>query len=487
MILNIFKVGPFTGNVTTNSIRIWAAVDEQDVNKVCIGHVRWKKSNEDIYPEENSESFEIEGYFDGTGIIDVNSLSPSTRYDFQSCYSTGESQNQVLDWPTEINSNCSAKTSPLEASSEGTSFILGSCRDHADGKDGLSDKTFKTIYEAIDSNKYPIPDISIMTGDQIYSHVEENIKAEGFYKYRDIYRQQFTETNFSKVMKILPSYFQMDDHEVQNDWGFNDFKNESEKDKLDNAMRAYNAYQASLCPVFKNSDHYKSHGNERKVNEKYWYDFKRNDCDFFVMDVRHDRKKENDSWSLRSTGGENDQLQDLLKWIHNANNNKVNFIVTPVPMFPDPKKHAPLSFPLFILNTLFLSGTYKELWVSNHQQRKEIIDAISRSSAKFAFLSGDVHCSFACSMQLDNGKKIHSIVSSAFNWMLPGVRRSHFNWKNLKGFGHLSKPYEVHNNRAVQHNNNYTLIKINSDKTITVTIYDGHSGDIFKEPMLLDW
>ncbi|NVJ96622.1 MAG: alkaline phosphatase D family protein [Alphaproteobacteria bacterium] len=467
-----FTVGPFCGHTTTDTVRIWGAVNTEHINVQCRGIVRWRKETELDFPAENQQYFNILGEDkDGTGIADVPNLDQGTLYIFQAHYFLGEADEHVT-WHEDSHEICMARTVPASLDAKGTSFILGSCRDHGSLEgDGLSDLTFRMIHQAIHNEEYPTPDLMLLGGDQIYVDM-----GHGFL-HSKIYRAQFAETHFDLVRRCIPTYMQMDDHEVQNDWSRSNVKDDHHTEGL----KYFEAYQAASGPVFPTVADYETEA----FTPLYWYKFDRHDSRYFVMDVRNERFSNNPDaskyeyeWHLRND--EDDvteaQIAALVSWIEDAPADKFSFILTPVPLFPDAK---PYFWPPFA------TGSIKELWTSNTRQRNEILDAINASSGKFIFLSGDVHCSFTAQLTLECGKKVYSIVSSAMNWMLPGLNKHWFDKEKLRHRSTADGNLEVLNDGHIETRNNYTLVTVRGSDEVEVVVYDGHHGGQVKEKIQL--
>ena len=484
MDIHVFEVGPHTGNALENTIRVWGAVKKEHATNQCHGFVRWKEKCECSYQNECTEhpfktsKFGISRHFDGTGIFDIPSLKANTRYEIQTCYSIQETELSDLLWPSDNGSFCTSITSHSQGASGTTTFILGSCRDQGPRIDGESDETFKTINKLIKNGEIQSPDMLWMTGDQIYIDRPTGLNTHGYEKFTDLYRKQFTETEFSKLMKTTPAFLQMDDHEVDNDWSYDKLQDNNIQ-TLHNGMHSYNAYQASLCATFNSEEEYLSYPSCAPYLNKYWYEVDRHNCSFFVMDVRYDRGNATESdklekWRLGATSPLSTQLERLENWITSSDRgNKVNFIVTPVPFLVDPKRW---SWTLLGAKNYSLWHTRKELWYSNTKERNRILDAIDNSNANFVFLSGDVHCSFVVSMQTRNGKTLYNIVSSAFNWMSPGLTYGDFNWTRLRNcprqFGSLNLV-----NNYVEDRNNFTYVTVLDGGNVNVKIIKGKTGE----------
>lgn len=495
MDIHVFEVGPFTGNVSQNNIRVWGAVKKEHMILPCYGYVRWKEHCDCSYHDAcethpfSASTFGISNHFDGTGICDIRGLRANARYLIQICYSMLDMGPSEVQWPEDNYSYCTSITSQSAGSPHETTFIFGSCRDQGPGFDGDSDETFNTINRLIKNGEIEPPDMLWMCGDQIYIDRPTGLSTNGYEKFTDLYRKQFTETEFSKLMKTTPAYLQMDDHEVENDWSYAKMQH-SEKDNqaLHNGMRSYNAYQASLCATFRSEEEFLSYPLPAPYLNKYWYKVDRHDSSFFVMDVRYDRGEASDTdkletWRLGATSPISVQLDELENWIRSSDrDNKVNFIVTSVPFLVDPKRW---SWRFMGLVNVSLRHTRKELWYANTKERNRILEAIETSDAHFVFLSGDVHCSFVVSMLTRNGKRIHNVVSSAFNWMSPGLARGDFNWSNLRNCPHQAGSINLINN-YVEHKNNFAYLTVSDSGHIEVKIIKGKTGDCeFEENIAL--
>lgn len=475
MLGNVFAVGPFTGYARTTGIRLWAAVASADVHAAVVGAVRWKPVDQADFSAEHRALFAINPHFDGAGIIDIQGLEPDVRYEFQACYISSAIDLATIEWPDAPGSRCQASTVASASGQGETSFFLGSCRHHGPQQGGQSDKAFETMNALVDNGTIPVPDMLWMIGDQIYRDGPHQLPLTGFDYFREIYRQQYSEPQFTRLMQRVPAYLQMDDHEVHNDWAYNKMQSDSKIALLRDGMRGFDAFQAALGPVF-TPETFQSTNATASSERPYWYDIERGDCAFFILDVRHDRNKNQHRWWFRSSGEEG-QLNQLLQFIQTADSQKVNFIVSPVPMFPDAKK----DFVANVLNWFGAAGAYKELWTSNYQDRKVILDAIDSSDAKFVILSGDVHCSFTARLVLSSGKVVHNVVSSAFNWMLPGLRKSAFRWGALRGMAHDVSGVELLAGK-VETDNNFTHLAVKDDLSVVVSVYRAADGQCSSGP-----
>ncbi len=166
-------------------------------------------------------------------------------------------------------------------------------------------------------------------------------------------------------MRRLPAYMMLDDHEIQNDWTGEKFDNQEKRfhpETFTRAQKAFEAYQACLGKRVKYAGAFGPNDFLGKgMSKEYWYDFSYGNCDFFMADVRAENKRH------KGVKGEPKvlsckQFGDLTKWLK-RDRDRVKFIVSPVPVFPDTRPYIPFS------------GT-RDKWGSGVQQRHEIFEFI---------------------------------------------------------------------------------------------------------------
>ena len=343
----------------------------------------------------------------------------------------------------------SFKTFSAEGAS--TTFIFGSCRHYGN----LPPRQGDTAFIGIDRHKNHQADFLLMGGDQIYADYPTkylgsynpfklNTPPKSYDGFLDKYRIYYDQKGFRKVTGNLPSYMVYDDHEIQNNWShgaFNDRWHKKfvkfETETYDNGIKAYFAHQAIFSPVMHpahNPGIARLNWSGKGVisaalkNTKYYYEFTHGDCVFFVMDVRGQRKTlaVDRNGSLQGYYnktvkmiGEDQKLAlyDFLE--RNKNEQKVKFVVSPTPFFPD-----------------YIGGfsSPRDIWTGYAAQREEIINEIRRiaeskddSYVLPVFLGGDVHQSLIATLTCKTSDPekpmvLHSVVSSAFNWYIFGVQ-----------------------------------------------------------------
>lgn len=497
-------VGPMVGHTTSYGFRLWGCGPKRN-DVIGVARIRSAGSSQDLGPK----AFPFVAYYDFVGIVDFGSLReehsddslvPNTLYEYEIGWvedRTADGIAESLDdlvWSANEKWVLSGtvKTFPdPEDMNSTTTFFLGSCRDNT----FLGDKgegTFRAMETTLQDDICRQTQFILMTGDQIYidhSHPLP-VPAFGLEKYHEEYRRAFSRKNFNAVTRRLPTYMMIDDHEVQNDWSRGQYEREKERRWIKtfhwktfaNAMQANEAYQASLSPVIKSAENFgpsefPKRSDVEEPSTRYSYKFRHGQCGFFVLDTRSestvgkDSDNEGDAKILSddiSTG----QLSELKKWLIDRKE-KFKFIVSPIPVFPDTQK---------------LFGNPKDKWGGAPKQRHEMLKRIFEKrddNPRVVFLSGDVHVSYVAQLTLnddDNGFIIYNVVSSAFNWVPPGLQRGNFAWGSLakKDLRDTSdamfkskQVYGPENQRKQVHKkNNFARIKVKGDN-VTVQFIRG--------------
>ena len=286
-----------------------------------------------------------------------------------------------------------------------------------------------------------------MIGDQIYAD-DLNVVApdEEVAQYFARYRDAFSQPYLKSLMSNVSTYMTLDDHEIEDNWPSSASSRDMQR-KFPNAMHAYQVYQASHSPILQISDTGKLMGKP----EKYYYSFLDGCCDFFVTDIRTERDLEEEEIIS------DEQMQELLSWLDNGSG-RVKFVVTSVPFFPDFKK----------LN--------EDKWSGFKGQRDRIISLIrDRQIKKVVFLSGDVHCSMAAELDINNSGSdplnIYSIISSSFFWPYSHTKASQFNLTGFVASARNENAYRLGRVSEVYSGDNFSRVSVSNER-IAVEVYE---------------
>ena len=491
------EIGPLVGHTTATGFRLWGRVRDA-ASAVGVARIRQRGSRQ-FGP---AAVFAFEAWYDGVGIVDfghlfagdgVAPLPPRTNYEFQIGWVTALRREDVaaavdaLDWPAwaerGLRSGGTVTTFPAENGIDvPTVFLVGSCRDPT----SLGDKgetSFGSILGFTDETSQPAANFILMTGDQIYiDPMLVSVDARNgasLEQYWERYREAFALPRFSSVMRRLPAYMMMDDHEVQNNWTLG--KVQANKDyrieTMSHGLQAYEAYQASLSPLVRAANFRAECFPLVAGLTRYHYCFRHGQSDFFVLDVR----SESEVGGVRNGQPiqaplilrRNHQFQDLKDWLIDGFEG-VKFVVSPVPVFPDTK--GPF-------------GSPEDKWGGAVAQRSELLDYIWQNRDKIPrliFLSGDVHVSFVSKLQRQDvpDYRVYNVVSSAFNWVPPGLQEWNFKWGPLervttaaspKG-DYVSSRYRTEGQAGVHKVNNYARISAYRG-SVTVEFIRGKTGE----------
>ncbi len=459
-IIQPLSVGPIVGHTDFDHARVWGRGEYEPQAsgspRRTFGIARIRKMGHNHYGAP--EFFKMNPNFDISGIIIFKSLEPHTQYEFEVGFFYSDKELEELSTKTEWNWHNASQGHFRTATRDVTvsrSIVFGSCRYllklfGGTWFDSRGDKTFRSINRQIQSGE----DIDkfLMIGDQIYAddlnfidpdkHVDEFLS-----RYRDAFSQPHIRTLMSRVSTNMT----LDDHEIEDNWPSNaDCRDKMRKYPA--AMHAYQIYQmshSSLIPIDKR-------GRMKGTPTHFYYQFKDGCCDFFVTDTRTERDL--DEKEMISE----EQMHQLLDWLAN-DSGMVKLVVTSVPFFPDTRKGG------------------EDKWKGFQHQRDEILQFIrTHNIKKVVFLAGDVHCSLAAEMDIsEDGKPkhvIHSVVSSAFYWPYPHMKRKEFKLSGHIASEHHGEAYRLTKVSKVFSGDNFTRLHI-SQEGLEVKVYE-RKGDL---------
>lgn len=301
------------------------------------------------------------------------------------------------------------------------SFIVGSCRyPGLFWKTKHADKIFGAVGKEIDKNVNGItPSFVLMVGDQIYAdllsrHLSIGL-ADTYEEFQDRYINAFGSRNMRRLLRNVPTYMILDDHEIEDNWTQDRIRGSSKRMLFNLAIGAYMSYQWSHGP--------RTHGG------RLYYNFDYGGYPFFVLDTRTQRfidDVEDDLADNHMLGrpsldpDEPSQLDLLLTWLKNQQDDRGNvpkFIVSSSVFVPNPMTARAKKKPRK------MEGT--DSWPGFPNTRRAILDHIVQNGIQnVVFLSGDIHCSNLAEMYFSGTPaaekiKAFSITSSAFYWPFP--------------------------------------------------------------------
>ena len=434
------SVGPIVGHTTDTSVRLWIrAADVPDLRTVGVAALyEWGRSE----PKE-VRYFRLHREYDRTGTVDFEGLKPDTRYTARLGSVTVDSLDSDLivedeevfeRLPKDLRvwkedflrldpevSEATFTTHP-RATEKGFSFLMGSCRyPGLMGQSKRSDEIFQAMYRHVElaRNETPLPPrFVLMMGDQIYADkLNRSLpmgRADTWREFQERYVEAFTTPYIRQLMRSVPTYMILDDHEIEDNWVQSRLKDALKRDLFHNAIRAYMSYQWVHGP--------------RNFDKRIHYSFDCAQVPFFVLDGRTQRIRDDDDGSLRGNHllgypakksapgfkGQLDQFCDWLVEMQEQRGNVPKFVVSPGVFAPND------------VGARGANGGSSDSWAAFPETRRHVLRTIVGNGVQnVVFLSGDIHCSNVSEISFEKkrgGKlplKAFSIVSSAFYWPFP--------------------------------------------------------------------
>jgi alkaline phosphatase D len=307
------------------------------------------------------------------------------------------------------------------------SFILGSCRyPGLLWKAKQSDAIFGPLLEEAQGRDGRDPArFALMVGDQIYAdmlnrHIPVGL-ADTFEEFQERYHSAFGSRCMRKLLRHLPTYMILDDHEIEDNWSQDRILKAEHRRVFNLAIDSYRSYQWVHGPTC--------------YGMRLYYYFQCGGYPFFVLDLRtqrfmddvEDQLEDNHLLGRPSLDSEEpSQLDLLLAWLQKSQDNygdRPKFIGCSSVFVPNPmgartgrtgSPHQKVKW-----------AQASDSWPGFPATRTAILRHIVKHSIQnVVFLSGDIHCANVAAMRFTGSKnakklKAFSITSSAFYWPFP--------------------------------------------------------------------
>ena len=330
------------------------------------------------------------------------------------------------------------RTYPQAGQKQDLNFLLGSCRypgllwkiKEADMIFGpVRDEALgQTERKATDSTP-PVTtdpcDFVLMVGDQIYAdmynrHVPVGL-ADTFEEFQERYHTAFGSPNMRTLLKRVPHYMILDDHEIEDNWTQDRLKKAASRKVFHLAIGAYMSYQWSHSP--------------RTFQTRLYYAYECKGYPFFVLDTRTqrfmddvpDKLEDNHMLGRPALKGEEpgqlERLLEWLKWAQTAHGDAPKFIVSSSVFAPSPMDAREGRDGSPEQQVKRKQGS--DSWPAFPTTRKAVLSTIIDNGVQnVVFLSGDIHCANVATIDFSGTKaaerlKAFSITSSAFYWPFP--------------------------------------------------------------------
>lgn len=499
------SLGPIVGHTTAKTARIWirgAEVDYQRTIGVAALGVAGEQFSQVKY-------FRLHREFDRTGCVEFDKLAPETQYTVRTGSLALDSTDadflaedeQVFDklpkpqvWLDELGHlpepQSEARFQTFPVSSDRIRFAFGSCRYPGflwNTKRG--DRIYKAICDRAAAKGQAAPlAFVLMVGDQIYADRANLLplnKADTPAEFHERYSTAWGSPNMRRLMRLLPTYMILDDHEIEDNWERGRLNKDSKRVLFNMAIQYYQSYQWIHGP--------------RTFGGKLYYTFESGGFPFFVIDTRTQRIRSDDLAANhllgrpRKPGGDRirGQLDELCNWLGQQQRkigDRPKFIVSSNVFVPNPVdslKHPEKS----------------DSWPAFPETRRAVLEKIVTSNVNnVVFLSGDIHCSNVARITFeDNGQplplKAFAITSSAFYWPFPFADGDpndyvHDSKKEGDGFDIKGKVVMHYQSFAFEQEDNFTEVDVrfNDDTSkgkIVSTVYNARGSSLKSTPLEL--
>ena len=465
--LRTVGLGPIVGHVTSTTARIWVrrgdpadevadiARHRRTVGVIAIVAIDGKKLR-----NRSAHYFRLQREFDRTGVFTLGAdtgigetatsleLTPGTQYSVRVGTLTIDDPDPDSDsisndllgkrlpaasvWVNEefealndYESLASFTTARAPGAEQvDMAFLLGSCR-----YPGLlwkakhADKIFGPMFEeALGRQGRSAVDMTLMVGDQIYADkLNRRVKgglANTFEEFQERYHTAFGSRRMRKLLRKVPTYMILDDHEIEDNWAQDRIKKAESRNVFNLAINAYMSYQWLHGP--------------RSYGRRLFYNFGLGGYPFFVLDTRTQRYMDDIAGQLddnhmlgRPTLSEEEpsQLDHLLHWLGEQDPRVPKFIVTSSVFVPNPmdaregRKGRPED------KVKWKEGS--DSWPAFPSTRKVILsNIVDKKLQNVIFLSGDIHCANVATLHFKGNAvaeslKAFSVTSSALYWPFP--------------------------------------------------------------------
>ena len=236
-------------------------------------------------------------------------------------------------------------------------------------------------------------------------------------EFQERYVTAFGSLNMRRLLRSVPNYMILDDHEIEDNWTQDRLRDASKHRLFNLAIGAYLSYQWCHGP--------------RTWGRRLHYQFDCAGYPFFVLDTRTQRFKDDvaddltDNHMLGRPALDPDepaQLDQVLAWLtaqQQRRGNVPKFIVSSSVFVPNDMSER--QGPSLDIRRLERSDS----WPAYPNTRRAILDCIVQNHVQnVVFLSGDIHCSNLAGMSFSrNGVqldlKAFCVTSSAFYWPFP--------------------------------------------------------------------
>jgi len=390
-------LGPIVGGLSHNTVKIWSRADAPSTLHV------WLTNEPDIKHAKHVGEVELLSNDGFAGVVPITDLQSETKYFY--------AINLSKDRPADADFH-SFTTFPNETEQHSFSFVFGSCY-LPTGEEGS--QTFDEIHRHIKSDNLRF---GLFLGDQIYADAADNNGigkvAVTLDDYRSAYAYAWSRPPMQALLPDLPLFMILDDHEVDNDWRFNDpdrlssstpthdhflrwlkgFPSAQRKlpiERVRAALKAYQEHQAMHSPKMllplrvDTLGHFMFQSDDEGT---FAYTFTFGGAAFFVLDTRTQRVKKGKNILLGEA-----QWGQLEQWFLSVKDtHPVKFLVT----------SGTILFPFWL-------DVVQDRWSGFRSERERLFEFLAVNEIEGVhILTGDIHSAHTVSAEIKcpSGKRI---------------------------------------------------------------------------------
>ena len=390
-------LGPLIGGLSHNSVNLWARADSAST---LYAWLSTKKDTRDARPAGRTRLIDTNGF---AGIVPIKRLNPETTYYFALSLDKERPEKRVFR---------RFKTFPKPGQIRPFRFAFGSCFCLMGKHPG---EAFRHILE----NQKDLAFL-MMLGDQVYA---DEWKYNGLGRvavskddYRQVYLKTWSDPDLRELLASTPVFMTLDDHEVDNDWRWDDSSREQARvpwytrslrriagrpleerriprQRIRDALQAYWEHQGMHAPSMlipmKRSEETGDFDLIEHDAGSLAYTFYYGAAAFFIMDTRTRRIRNRKTKIVLGEA----QKAILKEWLLEVKNTyPVKFLVS---------------------SSAFLFEMYGDIandrWSGYQKERDQLLYFLAEHGIENVFiLAGDLHEAHAISTELPgpNGKKI---------------------------------------------------------------------------------
>ncbi len=385
-------LGPIIGGLSDRSANLWGRANDTGNLHAWIGKKQYMSD-----ARLAGVSLPLQAQDGYTGVAPVSGLEPETTYFY----------DLRLDdrYPPVQKGYPKFTTFPVPGKTSNFSFMFGSCfRPENNENGGRIFSSLEAQRSALDNTPSEKLRFGLFIGDQVYADDWEfnglGKSAATLEEYRALYEYTWSRPPFRNLLKNLPAFMTLDDHEVDDDWRWTD-QNRSKAafsivtrlarfmagrpyeeriltiDRVRNALKAYWEHQANHAPLITNPPIFDDQGKyvlEPQHPGSLAYTFNYGAAAFFVLDTRTMRVK---NWQEHRMLGEG-QWQFLKAWLLSVRNKfPVKFLVSSSS----------------VMDTMF-GDFLGDRWSGFRAERDALLNFIGNNSIENLYiLAGDLHSS----------------------------------------------------------------------------------------------